>query len=130
MAEASHVVHKFSTGYVYGLDKKQSTQFAQELTSALGFPHHACDSAEEVVRKSDCIFTQTPASKQVLQLDWLKPHATIIASGSDQPTKNELPVDVMKKSKFISDLTRQCSRVGLQFRLTNFLFILYYSNRC
>jgi ornithine cyclodeaminase/alanine dehydrogenase-like protein (mu-crystallin family) len=43
----------------------------------------------------------------------LKPHATIIASGSDQPTKNELPSEVMaKSSKFITDLTRQCSRVG------------------
>jgi len=58
------------------------------------------------------IFTQTPASKQVLQLEWLKPHATIIASGSDQPTKNEIPSDVMKKSKFIADLVRQCSTVG------------------
>ncbi len=48
----------------------------------------------------------------VLELGWLKPHATIIAAGSDQPTKNELPPDVMKKSKFVCDLVRQCARVG------------------
>ncbi len=31
---------------------------------------------------------------QVVELDWLRPHATIIASGSDQPTKNEIPAEV------------------------------------
>lgn len=36
-------------------------------------------AAEEAVRNADVIFTQTPASKQVLKLEWLKPHATIIA---------------------------------------------------
>ncbi len=45
-----------------------------------------------------------------MELEWLKPHATIIASGSDQPTKNEIPSNVLAKSKY--DLTRQCSRVG------------------
>jgi ornithine cyclodeaminase/alanine dehydrogenase-like protein (mu-crystallin family) len=112
MARATHCVHKFDEGFVFGLDKKQAAEFAKQLTNELGYPHHVCDSAEECVRSSDCIFTQTPGGAQVLQLDWLKPHATIIASGSDQPTKNELPANVMKKSKFISDLTRQCVRVG------------------
>jgi ornithine cyclodeaminase/alanine dehydrogenase-like protein (mu-crystallin family) len=37
---------------------------------------------------------------------------TIIASGSDQPTKNEIPADVLAASKYISDLTKQTSKVG------------------
>ena len=53
-----------------------------------------CATAEEAVRASDVLFTQTPGSKPVLELSWLKPHATIIASGSDQPTKNEIPPEV------------------------------------
>jgi hypothetical protein len=71
-----------------------------------------CQSAEEAVRNADVIFTQTPAGKTVVELEWLKPHATIIASGSDQPTKNEIPSNVLAKSKYVTDLTRQCSRVG------------------
>jgi ornithine cyclodeaminase/alanine dehydrogenase-like protein (mu-crystallin family) len=112
MAEASHVVHKFSQGYIYGLDDKINQQFKQHIEKTLGYPVKICGSAEEAVKASDVIFTQTPASKQVLQLDWLKPHATIIASGSDQSTKNELPAEVMKKSKFVCDLIRQASKVG------------------
>jgi len=47
----------------------------------VGYPVEVCDTAEEAVRKGDVIFTQTPGSKPVLELSWLKPHATIIASG-------------------------------------------------
>lgn len=112
MAKATACVHKFEEGFAYGLDQKQTEIFANQLSKDLGYPIKVCATAEEAVRSSDVIFTQTPASKQVLQLPWLRPHATIIASGSDQPTKNEIPPDVMAKSKFVCDLIRQCSRVG------------------
>lgn len=112
MAEGTHTIHKFSSGYAFGLDTKQATSFAESITKELGYPMTVCKTAEEAVRAADIIFTQTPAAAQVLQLEWLKPNATIIASGSDQPTKNELPSNVMAKSKFIADLVRQCGRVG------------------
>ena len=112
MAKGTHPVHKFTQGYAYGLDPKQAQQFADDIQKSCGYPVKVCATAEEAVRAADVIFTQTPASKTVLELEWLKPHATIIASGSDQPTKNEIPANVMKKSKFVADLVRQCSRVG------------------
>ena len=112
MAVSSHNVHKFKKGYVYGLDTAISEKFAKEIEAELGYPVEVCSTAEECVRAGDVVFTQTPAAETVLELDWLKPHATIIASGSDQPTKSEIPPEVMKASKFVTDLTRQCSRVG------------------
>jgi ornithine cyclodeaminase/alanine dehydrogenase-like protein (mu-crystallin family) len=102
----------FPTGYAFGLDPSQSQDFCDTISSTCGYPMQNCASAEEAVSAADVIFTQTPGSATVLELAWLKPHATIIASGSDQPSKNELPVDVMRASKFVTDLTRQCSRVG------------------
>ena len=48
----------------------------------------------------------------MLELGWLRPGTTIIASGSDQPTKQEIPNDVLKSSKYIADLVKQTSRVG------------------
>lgn len=112
MAEGSHCVHIFDEGFAYGLDTEQVKEFAYHIKSTLGYHVHVCATAEEAVRAADVIFTQTTATQQVLQLGWLKPHATIIASGSDQATKNEIPSDVMKNSKFVADLVRQCSRVG------------------
>eukprot|EP01031_Cornospumella_fuschlensis_P024026 gene24026-29073_t len=112
MAEATHTVHRFDQGYVYGLDPKMSESFAKHVQSKLGYPVKVCATAEEAVRASDVVFTQTPANKVVLEEGWLKSHATIIASGSDQSTKNELPASVLKRGKYVCDLVRQCSKVG------------------
>lgn len=112
MAQGAACTHKFKKGFAYGLDKKMDAQFAKDIEEMLGYPVQVCDTAEEAVSSSDCIFTQTTGAKPVLELGWLKPHATIIASGSDQPTKNEIPVDVQKNSKFVCDLVRQCALVG------------------
>jgi len=112
MATATHCIHQFEEGFAFGLNEEQTTEFANSLSADLKYPVKVCKTAEEALKNADVIFTQTPAAAQVLQLNWLLPHATIIASGSDQPTKNELPSDVMAKSKFVTDLTRQCSRVG------------------
>lgn len=78
----------------------------------LGIPFKVAASAKDLCEESNCIFTQTPGGQTVLELDWLQPRTTIIASGSDQPTKQEIPNDVLKGSKYISDLTKQTSKVG------------------
>lgn len=112
MAESTNFVHKFKKGFAFGLDPTQTERFANMMSMKLGYPIQACHTAEEAVRKGDVVFTQTPATKQVLKFEWLRPHATIIASGSDQPTKNEIPPDVMEKAKIVCDLKRQCAKVG------------------
>lgn len=63
-------------------------------------------------RAAQVLYTQTPGSETVLQKEWLQPGTTIIASGSDQPTKQEIPTDVLASSKYVCDLVKQVSRVG------------------
>lgn len=82
MAQGAACAHQFTQGYAYGLDMKMSQTFADEIHSELGYPVKVCATAEEAIRSADVIFTQTPGSKPVLELSWLKPHATIIASGT------------------------------------------------
>ena len=48
----------------------------------------------------------------MLEASWLKPGTTIVALGSDQPTKQELPVDVLAASKYVCDLVGQVSKIG------------------
>lgn len=102
----------FTQGFAFGFDAKMNAAFAAEVEKECGYPVKVCATAEEAVRNADVIFTQTPAAQTVLELKWLKPDATIIASGSDQPTKNEIPSEVMKASKMVCDLVRQCAKVG------------------
>ena len=110
MARAAAAVRSFK-GVAYAVAGAE--EFAKDMEHELGVPFTVVDSAEALCKQSDVIFTQTPGSSTVLEKDWLNPKGvTIIASGSDQPTKNEIPVDVLKASKYISDLTKQTSRVG------------------
>lgn len=110
MARAAAAIRPFK-GVAYGL--AGSEEFCKEMEAELGMPFVVAESAKELCEKSDVIFTQTPGSETVLEKDWLKDTGvTIIASGSDQPTKQEIPNDVLKASKYISDLTKQTSKVG------------------
>ena len=109
MARAAAAVRPYK-GFAYAMDGAE--QFCEDMTAELGMPFTVVDSAEKLCGSSDVIFTQTPGAAPVLELPWLRPHATIIASGSDQPTKNEIPSDVMKAGKYVSDLTKQTVRVG------------------
>ena len=82
------------------------------MEAELGVPFEAIDTAAEMCKGSDVIYTQTPGGTTCLEKSWLKPHATIICSGSDQPTKQEIPTDVLSASKYVSDLSKQTSKVG------------------
>ncbi|KAL7579035.1 hypothetical protein ACA910_019075 [Epithemia clementina (nom. ined.)] len=110
MARAAKAVRPNMKGVVFGL--AGAPEFAEQMSKELCVDFSVAESAQDLCAKSTVIFTQTPGSQTVLELDWLKPGTTIIASGSDQPTKQEIPNDVLKASKYISDLTKQTSKVG------------------
>jgi ornithine cyclodeaminase/alanine dehydrogenase-like protein (mu-crystallin family) len=110
MARAAAAVRPGFQGVVYGFAGAE--EFAKEMSAELGVPFTVANSAEELCGLSNCIFTQTTGAATVLKLEWLKPGTTIIASGSDQPTKQEIPNDVLKASKYIADLVKQTSKVG------------------
>ena len=112
MARATATVHGFEEAFAFARSPQKSSTFCKKMSKELGYPFYACATAEDAVRNADVVFTQTPGGEWVLEEEWLRPHATIIASGSDQPTKNELPPSVMAKAKFVTDITGQCSRVG------------------
>lgn len=110
MARAAAQVRPYK-GLAYAFDGAE--EFAKEMSEETGMPFEVVSSAKELCGKSDIIYTQTPGGDTVLEKDWLNPKGvTIIASGSDQPTKNEIPADVLAASKYISDLTKQTSKVG------------------
>lgn len=111
MARGAAAIRPFK-GVAYAVDEASAKQFAADMEEELGMPFTVVPSAQALCQQSDVIFTQTPGSSTVLERAWLRKHATIIASGSDQPTKNELPVDVLKASKYVADLVTQCARVG------------------
>ena len=110
MARACKVVKPNFQGVAFGLAGAE--EFCRDMTEELGLDFKVAASAQELCGMCNVIYTQTPGGSTVLELDWLQPGTTIIASGSDQPTKQEIPNDVLKASKYVADLVKQTSRVG------------------
>mmetsp|Transcript_6282 Transcript_6282/g.13428 ORF Transcript_6282/g.13428 Transcript_6282/m.13428 type:complete len:311 (+) Transcript_6282:207-1139(+) len=113
MARAAAAVRPTFTGVAYGLDIEGAETFAKEMSEELGVEFSVASSSEELCQRSNVIFTQTTGSDHVLNLEHLRKGTTIIASGSDQSTKQELPNDVLASAdKYVADLINQTSRVG------------------
>jgi len=113
MARAAAAVRPKFTGVAYGLDAVEAAHFADEMSAELGVEFSVASSSEELCGQSNVIFTQTTGSDHVLKLEHLRKGTTIIASGSDQPTKQELPNNVLASAdKYVADLINQTSRVG------------------
>lgn len=111
MARAAAAVRPNYTGVAFGLAGAE--EFAADMSAELGVDFAVAASAEELCGRCNVIYTQTPGGSTVLKKEWLtRPGTTIIASGSDQPTKQEIPNDVLKESKYIADLIMQTSKVG------------------
>lgn len=110
MARAAAAIRPIR-GVCYAHDGAE--EFAAEMSQELGMPFEVAASAEALCGSSDVIFTQTTGGQTVLEKGWLNPKGvTIIASGSDQPTKQEIPNDVLAAGKYVADLVKQTSKVG------------------
>lgn len=88
MARGAAAVRPIFTGIAYGLAGAE--EFCADMQKELGVPFTVASSAEELCMKSNIIFTQTTGAQTVLEKAWIRPGTTIIASGSDQPTKQEM----------------------------------------
>jgi len=54
MANATDVIHKFTEGYAFGLDEKQTELFANSLQSSLGYPVHVCKTGAVLIYFINC----------------------------------------------------------------------------
>ncbi len=70
-------------------------------------------SIEVAVRGADVIITATASQEPLVQAEWLKPGAHIITVGSDQPYKQELHPNVLKRADvIIVDSFERCAVAG------------------
>jgi ornithine cyclodeaminase len=71
------------------------------------------ESAEAAVRGADIVITVTPSTSPILRGEWLAPHATVIAVGSDDPAKRELDDAVFERAdRLVVDSLTQSARLG------------------
>jgi ornithine cyclodeaminase/alanine dehydrogenase-like protein (mu-crystallin family) len=75
--------------------------FAAERAAALGVKVVAASSAEEAVRGADIVVTITMSGTPVVETDWVKEGALVIAAGSNFTNRAEIPADLVARAHTI-----------------------------
>jgi alanine dehydrogenase len=97
---------------VYDILTDASKKYATEMSKKLGIPVEPCIDAEKAVRGADIIVTVTPSRKPIVMEEWIKPGVHINAIGSDEPGKEELDPNILKKAKIVVDDYREAMHRG------------------
>jgi alanine dehydrogenase len=108
--EAMALVRKLEKIRAFGRDPQRREQFAREMSTQLGVPVTAVQTAKEAVRDADIVITSTTATNPVIEGPWLGPGVHINAIGANFPQKRELDPDAIRRSDVIAADSRQQSR--------------------
>ena len=83
---------------------------AQALAAEVG--GEACGDLAHLVRASDLIVTTTPSTDWLIDDDWVRPGARIVAVGSDGGGKRELDPRILGRATVIVDSVDKCLENG------------------
>jgi ornithine cyclodeaminase/alanine dehydrogenase-like protein (mu-crystallin family) len=98
---------------VWGRTPVKVDTFARRIVEDHDLNVEIVPSVEAAVRQADLVITATASQKPLVQAEWLKPGAHIIAVGSDRPTKQELHFNVLRRADvIIVDDFEQCAAAG------------------
>ena len=96
---------------IWARDSIKGNKFVNEFKNFLNIEF--CESAENLVTKSNLVVTTTPSSKPLIKNEWLTKGLHITAMGSDAEHKNELDPKILKDCDiYVPDSQSQTSILG------------------
>tara|TARA_R110002020_G_scaffold87061_22_gene215095 strand:+ start:1633 stop:2625 length:993 start_codon:yes stop_codon:yes gene_type:complete len=111
--KALSLVRPLGTATIWARDPAKASLAAAEMSRELGIEVSAATDPAAAVSAADIIVTTTPASKPVLQAEWLRPGQHITAMGSDQDHKNEIdPTCFTRTDLYVPDRLSQTRLLG------------------
>ena len=110
---ALRLVRDFERVVVWGRTPERVEAYRREMEEELLLEVLAVDSPDEVLLKSQCAVTTTPAKRALASAAGLHPGLHITAMGSDFPGKQELAPEILEKADLVAcDLRSQVTRFG------------------
>ncbi|HEX9651320.1 MAG TPA: ornithine cyclodeaminase family protein [Cyclobacteriaceae bacterium] len=98
--------------YAYDTNHQTAEIFAKDVRDTLSIDVELTDSIEKVIPLSDICVTCTTSEKAFVKEAYIYPGLFLAAVGADNEEKQELEPEVLKKSKLVTDLTAQASKIG------------------
>lgn len=106
-------VRKLTKVSAWSPSAERRARYCAEMTDALGVSFEAAESARDAVKDATLVITVTTAKKPLIGLSDVAPGSTVIAVGSDGPSKQELAVDLIAGAdKLVVDRLSQCAALG------------------
>ena len=104
--EAVCAVRPIEEAVVWSRTRAKCEAFARDCSAFVNVT--IAGSAEHAIRDADVIVTMTNAKDPVLDAAWVKPGAHVNAAGSNNPTRRELPTELLVQANYIcSDSVEQ-----------------------
>lgn len=100
--EAVAAVRKLKEVRVWSRSAENRERFARECSEAFGLHVIATGTAREAVEGMDIVSTATWAKDPVLEAAWISPGTHVNAMGSNNPTRRELPADLLDRAEVIA----------------------------
>lgn len=98
---------------IWSRQESSRRRYVAEMTHTLGVPVYDHADVGSAVAGADLVVTATPSHVPLVLPGMLSPGVTVIALGSDGPTKRELATEVVASAdKLVTDRTAQCIRLG------------------
>ena len=83
---------------VFSRDYERRAGFARDQQEFLDVKTVAAASAELAARGADIVITVTTSSTPVLSAEWIEPHATVVAAGSNFRNRAEIPPELVGRA--------------------------------
>lgn len=96
-------VRRIKTVKVWSRDEQKRAQFAQDMAVSLGASIHPVPSAAEAIDGCQVIITATSAKEAVIDKAAIADGTLILAMGSNDPKRREIPEDVVRNSAIVVD---------------------------
>lgn len=111
--QALACVRNFLRVRVYDHHRENTDRYIAEMKHKVAAELIPANTVEDAVRGSQIVITATTSRKPLVQAIWVQQGAHITAMGSDDPTKQELDVEVLKRADVVvADSLSQCLRLG------------------
>jgi len=89
-----------------------SMRYASEMSEKLGLDVKAVEAPKDAVENADIVVTATPSRKPIINSKWVRGGTHINAIGADEPGKQELDPQILKKAKIVVDCLAECKVRG------------------
>jgi ornithine cyclodeaminase/alanine dehydrogenase-like protein (mu-crystallin family) len=109
---AMAAVRPLRAGFVLDIDGARAAAFAKRLSEGLGWPVESTNDLDAAVRASDVCVTCTTSQRPLLYRQHLHPGLFVAAVGADNPSKQEIDVEALARSRVVVDALAACAAGG------------------